>query len=739
MERQPVFSEDIAMAGLKSIVGTTIVACVGLALAACTSTQHPGSPPRAKVVDVTDDYWGVTVHDPYRYMEDLEAPYVQDWFRGQADYADAVLDALPDTGELAQRLKVLDAGKPFQSYSVQRMPDGSLFFLRRMAGENIDKLYVHAAGAAQPRLLVDPEALGSDNDEHYSLETYAASPDGRLLVYGLAQGGSELTTYHVLDVGSGAALPDLIDNIETAYNQPEWLADSSGFFYSRRRDLPADADPTEIYKQTSVRFHTIGSNPATDPVIAAFGLSPRLPVSDVDFPSLWLSPGSDYAVLKVKHGDANEISLYSAPVASLFSGNIPWQKICDATDLVVDFAVHKDSIYLLTGLEAPRYRLLGTSLATPDFRRAVELIPPGQTVLGAVYAARDALYLDSRVNGVNTVLRLDYDSGALQPLQPPGNTAAYVSAVSPRLPGVFVYTMGWTAGALTYAYDPVQQRFTDTGLMPEGEFDALPGYVSEEVLVTSHDGTSVPLSIIHRADIELDGTNPTILYGYGSYGIAMDVYFSATRLAWLERGGIFAVAHVRGGGEYGQQWHYAGRMLDKPNTWKDGIACAQYLVDKGYTSAAHLAVMGGSAGGIFAGRAITERPDLFKAAVIQVGMSDTLRAETTTNGVPNIQEFGTVKEREGFEGLLAMSPYQHVQDGVAYPAVLLTHGFNDHRVEPWMSGKMAARLQAASTGGPVLLRVEYGAGHGIGSTREQVLQEMAETYSFLWWQLSDEG
>ncbi|TGD72301.1 S9 family peptidase [Mangrovimicrobium sediminis] len=708
------------------------------ALAGCATSdnQAPAGPPVAKVQDVVETHWGVQVHDPYRYMENLEDPYVEGWFKGQADYTASVLDALPQTASLEQRLKELDAGKPYWTYAVHREADGSLFFMRRNAGESVGKLYFTPAGG-EPRLLVDPETLGGDGEEHYSLELYSPSPDARYVAYGLAQGGSEETTYYVMEVASGELVGQSIGNIETAYNAPEWTADSEGFFYSRRRDLPADAPATEVYKQTSVRYHRLGSDPAADPVIAAYDRSPRMPISDVDFPSMVITPGSKYAVVKVKHGDSNEISLYSAPMDSLFEANIPWRNICTASDLVVDFAVHGDEIYLKTGQDAPRYRLVKTSLAAPDLAAATEVVPAGDVVLDAVYAAADALYLDTRVDGVNKVMRLPYGGGAPQPLPVPGDAAAYVSAVSETLPGVYTYVTAWTVGPLTYAYDPASNAFTDTGLLPKGKFDAVPGYVSEEVLVTSHDGVKVPVSILRRADVKLDGSNPTIVYGYGSYGLSMDVNFSAIRLAWLERGGVYAIAHVRGGGEYGQAWHYAGRMLNKPNTWKDAIAAGEYLVKNGYTSPEHMAVMGGSAGGILVGRAITERPDLFAAAVSQVGMTDTIRAETTTNGVPNIQEFGTVTEEDGFKGLLEMSPYAHVEDGVAYPAVLFTHGYNDPRVNPWMSGKLAARMQAATTGGPVLLRVEYGAGHGIGSTRGQVLKQYADIYSFLLWQLGD--
>jgi prolyl oligopeptidase len=254
-------------------------------------------------------------------------------------------------------------------------------------------------------------------------------------------------------------------------------------------------------------------------------------------------------------------------------------------------------------------------------------------------------------------------------------------------------------------------------------------------MATSYDGTMIPLSVVYRQGIKMDGSNPTLLSGYGAYGIPQEPWYVPRMLAFLERGGILATAHVRGGGEYGEEWYRAGYKGTKPNTWKDFIACAQYLIDNKYTSPGKLACTGGSAGGILVGRAITERPDLFGIAIPQVGALDMLRAETTPNGIPNIPEFGTVKTEEGFKALFEMSAYHHVKNGVKYPAVLLTAGMNDPRVEPWETAKMAARLQAATASGrPVLLRLDYEAGHGIGTTKRQVEEETADIWTFVLWQ-----
>jgi len=692
--------------------------------------------PKAKTVSVSEIHWGVEIADPYRYMENLGDPEVEQWFRAQAAYTDDYLSRLDSRAALFERLEALDQGAPFTTGGVERLVDGTVFFLRRNSGENLYKLYVRPAGEGDARLLVDPEAMGTDSEQHYSLEGYTPSPSGRFLVYGLAQGGSEQTTYHVLDVGSGERVGGPIDHIETAYNWPQWMADETGFFYSRRRDLPEDAPATEEYKQTRVMFHRLDSAPESDQLIAAFGHAESLPILDTDFPSLWLSSRSPHAILKVKHGDNNEISLFTAPKASLLGGDIPWVRLCDESDAVTDFAVIDDMIYLVTAKHAPRFRLVAMALTNPEITEAHDIIPAGDLVIEGVSVAADALYVSAKRDGIAIVLRWR-PGGDLEELSPPRGGAAYVSSISPEVAGALIYEATWIQGGIRYAYDPDANTFTDTGMVPVGEFDNLEGYVAKELVIPSHDGVMIPLTIIHKEGLVLDGKNPTVVYGYGSYGSSMNVGFSATRLAWLERGGVWAIAHVRGGGEYGQEWHYAGRMQTKPNTWRDLIASAEYLVNEGYTSPAHMAPWGGSAGGILAGRAITERPDLFGAAIIDVGSLDTIRAETTTNGVPNIKEFGTVTEEAGFHALLAMSAYHNVRDGVAYPAVMLSHGFNDPRVEPWQSGKMTARLQAATASdNPVLLRVDFQAGHGIGSTRDQYLQERADQFAFLFSELA---
>ncbi len=697
------------------------------------------TPPVAPVRNVIDEYWGVKVSDPYRYMEDLNDPEVQAWIKAEADYAKATLDRIPGRDSLFNRIRELDAGSPYRVFGVRRMPDGGLFYFKQGADENLAKVCYRTSLDGDERLLIDPGTMDAPSGGFYSISFIRPSPDGRYLIYGIAPSGSEETTLRVLDVTTGQNLPDSVDRLEPYYTPPQWLPDGSGFYYVRLRQLPPEAPATEGYKRSRSFLHRLGTPIADDQVAFAMDQWPGIEMTEEDFPSIVLPMGSAYAIGQIKHGDANEITLYSAPLASLATSDAPWKPVCDVPDSVTGFAVHGEWIYLVTSLDAPRARIVRTPLANPSFATAEEIIPAGRIVLRNLYPAKDALYVSALDAGMSKVLRVDYATGEAKSLDfPEGATSAFMVAASSNVDGIMVQTTSWTKRGHTYAYDPATDSFTDTGLNPQGKYDDVPGYESVEVEVPSHDGVMVPLSIIYKSGLKLDGSNPTLLDGYGAYGISRFVYFEPTRLAWLERGGILAVAHVRGGGEFGPEWHLAGQKLTKPNTWKDFIACAEYLIDKGYTSPAKLAGSGGSAGGILIGRAITDRPDLFAAALINVGDLDAVRMETTTNGVPNIQEFGTVKKEDEFHALLEMSAYHHVQDGVKYPAVMLACGINDPRVEPWMSAKMCARLQAATASGkPILFRVDYHAGHGIGSTKEQYQRLLADEWAFLFWQFGN--
>jgi prolyl oligopeptidase len=700
-------------------------------------------PPVAPIKNVTDDYHGTKIVDPYRYMEDFTSPAVQEWVKGQAEFAAAALAALSGRDQLLKRIVELDTGSPYTLSGVTRLANGDLFYFKQLAKENVAKVYRRDGRTGQERLLIDPESFAkSEPGQHFTISFYRVSPNGLKLLYGFAASGSEQTSLKVFDLATSKDLPDVIDRLESDYALPSWLPDSQSFVYSRRRLVASDASPTEGYKFTQAFRHAIGDDVESAKPVFAHGAVGSPVMAEMDFPAIILSLNSQWAIGQVKHGDETDISLYALPHAALGSPNAKWKKVCDRECLVTDFEVRGDDIYLLTARDAPRFKVIRTSLFKPDLAAAETIVPAGDYVVNSLAVAQDALYVGLLDGVPRQILKVSYDRAAKpQRIQLLAEEAsASVIAAQPDVAGVLIRTDSWTRAGSIYHYATESPKLTDSGLVARGKFDSPDWLTSLEVKVKSHDGVEVPLSIIHRRNLPLDGSHPALLSGYGAYGFTSSPHYDAMQLAWLERGGVLAVAHVRGGGALGKPWHHAGRRLTKPNTWKDFIACAEHLVKAGYTSPQRLAGKGGSAGGILIGRAITERPDLFAAAQISVGCTDMLRFETTMNGPPNIPEFGTVTKEDEFRGLLAMSTYHHIEDGTKYPAVLLTHGIHDPRVEPWESAKTAARLQAAtSSGKPVLFRVEYHAGHGIGSTRQQRQAELADVWSFMLWQAGDES
>ena len=701
-----------------------------LLLAAMASAQQ--KPPVAPVRPVTDDYYGTKITDPYRWMENVKSSEFQSWAKAQATYTQEVLQSLPGREKLFHRIQELDnAGIQINSFQAF---GGRYFYLKAMPGDTNRKLYVREAKSGKETLLLDPEKLTQGN-VHYSIDYLAPSLDGKYLAYGISPGGSEESVLHIFDVDSGKQLPDTIERAN--FGVTGWLPDNTSFFYVRLNKLGPNDPPTAKYLRALNYLHKLGADPAKDEPVFGFGLSPQVQFADTDFAIAAFAPGTDWIAGVIAHGVRNEITLYYVRLSELNGAKTPWRKLLDVDADVTNADIHGDDIYLLSHHNASRYQVLRTSLKHPDLAHAQVVLPAAEPVLRDLKTAADALYVQQLDGGIGRVLRVPYDGGKAQQVPLPFQGSIDQLFVDERAPGAIIRTESWTQPRVPLAYDPKTNQLTDLKLAPPPPVD-FSQIEAREVKARSADGTMVPLSIVLKRGTPLNGTAPTILNGYGAYGITQDPGFIPTLLSWLERGGIFAVAHIRGGGEYGEDWHNAGRMLTKQNTISDFIACAEYLIQNKYTSPKKLGIRGGSAGGITVGGSITQRPELFAAAADLVPASDMLRFETSPNGPPNVPEFGSIKTKDGFKGLYLMSAYHHIKDKTAYPAVLVTTGINDPRVDSWEAAKMAARLQAAtSSGKPVLLRIDYDAGHGFGSTKPQQEQLTADTYSFFLWQFGD--
>ena len=730
-------------------------ACLSVCLAFSVFAPAQVKLPKTPVREVTEDYFGTKVTDPYRWLEKTSDPEVVSWMKQQNDYTREMLARIPGREQLLERIKSLDnAGAVVASLQVW---GGHYFYLKTEPGSDNRKLYVRDTLGSPERLLVDPETLttadgrhfsidvfqpslalidadfGPPDSQHFSIDYFQPSLDGKLVAYGVSAGGSEDSVLHVLETATGKVLPDVIDRAQ--FGQPTWLPGNRSFIFTRLQKLGPDAPATAKFQKLRVYKHTLGEDPEKDPQVFGYGFNPSVKVTEDDFPVLVYSPAAPNAIVGlVIHGVKNEKDIYVAPFSDMPTANTNWTKVADDSEDITNLDLHEDDLFLLSHKNASRYKVLRTSLSHPDLAKAALVVPPSEAVVINIAAAADGLYIQDLDGGIGKVRRLPYGGGKAVSIKLPFDGAIQGLTTNPTQAGAWLDLVGWTKPPLWYSLDAKSGKVEDTHIVAALPVD-FSAVVSEEVKAKSADGTMVPLSIIHRRDIKTDGSNPTWLEGYGAYGITYDPSFRPTWLPFLEKGGLFAVAHVRGGGEYGEDWHNAGRKLTKQHTIDDFIACAQYLIEHKYTSSARLAGEGTSAGGITIGGAITQRPDLFAAALIRVGDSDSMRSELMESGPANIPEFGTVKDPDGFKGLYAMDAYQHVKPNTAYPAVLLTTGANDPRVAPWQAAKMAARLQASTNSGkPVLLRVDYDAGHGLGSTKSQRDIELADEDAFLLWQ-----
>jgi prolyl oligopeptidase len=443
-------------------------------------------------------------------------------------------------------------------------------------------------------------------------------------------------------------------------------------------------------------------------------------------------------VALVYHGVSRYNSLYVTDKAALLAGKQVWRKVFDQAAQIGQVTMHQGWAYARSALNAPRYQVLRLRLPEADLSKAEVLLAGSGDVITGIAAAPEGLYVTRRQGAAEQLLRIAHGaplSASPLTIQLPFEGSVGFADARSDLPGILLTLGGWTRATKHYALAAQERAPKPLGLTPAGKFDVLEGVTSREVKVRSHDGIEVPVSIIARSDIKLDGSNPTMLYGYAAYGTVEEPSMNPRILAWLEQGGVLVFCHARGGGINGDEWHKAGHKTTKFNTWRDGIATAEWLIAQGYTSAGKLSVYGGSAGGIFVGRIITERPDLFAAAGIGVGNLDQIRSETRANGAGNIPEYGSVKLEAEFHALRNNSTYEHIASNKRYPAILFEHGVNDTRVDVWMSTKAATRFIAGNPNGkPVLMRLEYDAGHGVGSTRSQAQQRTTDRWSFFLWQ-----
>jgi prolyl oligopeptidase len=696
------------------------------ALALSGTPLAEGAPDTPKK-PVAAEYHGVTVEDPYQWLESDEDSQVKAWSDAQNQRTRKNLDSFPDRAAIEKQLQEWYA-KTSPSYSSLVSRPGILFAMKFQPPKQ-QPLLVTLASAddlKSEKVVLDPNVL--DTKGTTAIDWFVPSLDGKYIAMSLSKGGSEDGTLHFYETATGKALADTIAHVQypTAGGSAAWNADGTGVFYTRfpRKGERPDAD-LNFYQQ--IYFHKVGT-PDTEDKYSIGKDFPR--IAEIN---LAASRDGKYILATVANGDGGDFAHY------LLGPDGTWKQITQFSDQIKLARLGRDNaLYLLSRADAPRGKILRLPLDVPELKNAAEIIASGEAVIEQIVPSTDALYLADLLGGPSQIRRFDLNGknetkistpqiSAVQELLALEDGSLLFRDVSYTNPAAWFHCLnGKTEPAKTALLSTSPVSFADIEVRRE--------------FATSKDGTKIPVNVLSRKGMKRDGNNPTLLYAYGGYGISMSPNFDFTRRLWFDRGGVYVVANIRGGGEFGEGWHKAGNLTKKQNVFDDFAAAAEYLIKENYTRPGKLAIQGGSNGGLLMGAMITQHPDLFRAVVSSVGIYDMLRVELAPNGAFNVTEFGTVQNPEQFKALYAYSPYHHVVDGTKYPAVLMMTGANDGRVAPYHSRKMTARLLAANKSeNPILLRTSSSAGHGIGTALSERIKQSADIYAFLFGQLGMTG
>jgi prolyl oligopeptidase len=712
------------------LIRLAALAMCNIAFATGAMAADKAAPP-SKVDSVTDSYGDVKVTDPYRWLENAADPKVHEWSLAQDARTRQYFDKLPFRNPMFDRLMTQISASSSSFYNLQAVGD-KVFAYYNLPPKQQPMIAIldNSADPTSAKVVIDPNAINTQGTT--AIDWFVPSPQGNLVAASMSDNGSEDGSLHIFDVATGKEVDKVIPRVQypTGGGSMAWRADGSGFWYTRYPGPDEAADRQHFYQQ--VYYHKIGDDPAKD----AYVIGKDFPkVAEI---ALDNKQNHDYTVITVANGDGGEYAHYVlGPDGSI-------KQITHFEDKIVAAAIGADdAVYMISHDGAPHGKLTKLPLNDLDLHHAKTIVAQSDAVMQGggefggtpIVITKNAIYLRELIGGPSRVAIFDHEGKAKGDLPLPD--VASVDEVEPLSDGSVLYAVRTFLKPPYYArFDEAGGKASDTKLAQTSPVNFDDTEV-ERVFATSKDGTKVPLNIVHRKGVKLDGSNPVLLYGYGGYGVNMVPHFlgAPTRL-WLDAGGIYVVANLRGGGEYGEEWHAQGALTHKQNVFDDFAAAAKYLIAQKYTSKEHLAIMGGSNGGLLMGAEFTQHPELFRAVVSQVGIYDMLRVELDPNGAFNTTEFGSVKNPDQFKALMAYSPYHHVAKGTKYPAIFMATGETDGRVNPMHSRKMIARLQASTASNhPVLLSINSHAGHGIGSSLTIKVNQAADTYAFLFDQL----
>ena len=699
-----------------------MLSCFALAVLVLAMTTHSNAQsdaplvyPKAKTVDQIDDYHGTKVADPYRWLEDTDSADTHDWVEAENKLTFSYLDTIPYRGAIRERLLKL---WNYERFTVPEQHGGRYFYQHNDGLQNQNVLLVAESLNAEPRLLLDPNTLSSDGT--VALAGHAISDDGKRMAYGTAASGSDWTEWHVRDIDTGKDLPDVIKWVK--FSGASWTKDGKGFFYSRYDEPKEGTVMRGANYFQKLYYHVVGSAQADDKLVYD-----RPDNKELGFAGGVTDDGR-YLVITVWQGTSPKNRLY---YKDLTQPEAPVVKLLDDFDAQYQFIDNDGPVFWFqTDLDAPRGRLIAIDTRHPERANWKTVVPQGSDKLESAGAVNNQFLLGYLKDARTEVRVYDLQGKLLHNVDLPGiGTASGFGGKRSDKETFYSFT-SFVSPTTIYRYDP-QAAKSSVFKQPKVDFDPTK-FETKQVFYNSKDGTRVPMFLTYKKGLKLDGQNPTLLYAYGGFDISLTPAFSVSNLVWLEMGGIYAQANLRGGGEYGEDWHLAGTMGKKQNVFDDFIAAAEWLIANKYTSTPKLAIRGGSNGGLLIGACLTQRPELYGAALPEVGVMDMLRFHKFTIGWAWTSDYGSSDKAEDFRWLYAYSPLHNLKPGTKYPPTLIATSDHDDRVVPGHSFKFAATMQADQGGpAPVLIRVETKAGHGAGKPISKIIDETADAWGFL--------
>jgi len=681
--------------------------------------------------NTTETYHGKEVSDPFRPLENIKDSTILAWYQQEAHYAQTVLQNISGRASFQTPTNASNISISELTFT----NDDHYYYLKKTANEATAKLYGRHTMQGEETLIFNPEHYQSDSKDTYYINYFNPSWDNSKIVISLSKNDEEISEMIILDTNTKKKYPQVIQNAwPAALGGVRWLADDSGFFYEY---IPqTDQEAEDYLENVETILYNIGSNPKQRNVYFSKKNNPEIQMSSGDFPEVFLQNPTDRYLFSNVSGASAYYEYYYTEYDQVRDKKIKWKSLFSQDDKVPFFYVKDDDLYYVTARDASNFKICKTSLKNPTVHHPEVLVAEDpKATISDFTMTKQGLFFVKTKNGVAAKLyKLENGKSIEIPIPKPAG-AIYLLSKGPAYDDLWIEISGWTTNEVRYKYNAQDHSFTEEQLYPTKKINNYDDIVVEEVEVPSHDGELIPLSLIYHKDIQKTGNNHLLMRGYGTYAFSLTPEVDPLMMQWIAKGGIYAVAHVRGGGEKGDTWHKAGFKKTKPNTWKDFIACTEYVIDQQYTNPKKIAIWSSSAGGILIGRAITERPDLYAAAIVRVGKLNTLRSENTPNGLNGIKEYGTVKDPKEFEYLLEMDAYQQIKNGEKYPALLLTAGMNDTRVPAWQPGKFAAKMiQANAANVPIIFNVDFKSGHGFDASAEKRSKELQDMLSFALWQ-----